>query len=472
MSDTPIRNIAYPGPPTHGSYNKGDAAIDPNGVVWECTTPGAAKTSGSIAQFVAATGSGTGTVTTASVVSANGFAGTVANATTTPAITLSTSITGVLKGNGTAISAATAGTDYLAGPLSGDVTTSGEVATVGAVQGVALTAGEATLVSQLNGATTRAASASAVAGEQTILTGSTASQTLTLPASTAQASSPNLIVNNASVPWTIAFGSGTTGNRYGVAGSFSLVPGTYVEFFLIGTVWYMGRYSLAPPQIFTAGGTWVPSGTGNAIFACLLVGGGAGGRNGTTGTTGGSGGGGGAVLNDYYLGNVTASQTITIGAVGSANSAGNPSSVGALLTAHGGVSATGGDGQAATLSALSPSAGTAGGFGNTTSGAGGTGGAGFNGFGCGGGGGGGPTSAAGGAGGGFGGGAGGTGTALGGGGGGAQGNVGGNGSAGQGGTGGAGGANTGAGGGGAGAGTANGAGGAGGTGYCIIFQVS
>jgi hypothetical protein len=57
-----------------------------------------------------------GTVTTASVASANGFAGTVANATTTPAITISTSITGVLKGNGTAISAATAGTDYLAPP--------------------------------------------------------------------------------------------------------------------------------------------------------------------------------------------------------------------------------------------------------------------------------------------------------------------------------------------------------------------
>ena len=58
----------------------------------------------------------TGTVTSASVVSANGFAGTVATATTTPAITLTTSITGVLKGNATAISAATAGTDYLAPP--------------------------------------------------------------------------------------------------------------------------------------------------------------------------------------------------------------------------------------------------------------------------------------------------------------------------------------------------------------------
>jgi len=57
---------------------------------------------------------GSGTVTTVSVVSANGLAGSVANASTTPAITLSTSITGVLKGNGTAISAATAGTDYVA----------------------------------------------------------------------------------------------------------------------------------------------------------------------------------------------------------------------------------------------------------------------------------------------------------------------------------------------------------------------
>ena len=60
-----------------------------------------------------AASSGTGTVTSVSVVSANGFEGTVADATTTPAITISTSISGLLKGNGTAISAATADTDYL-----------------------------------------------------------------------------------------------------------------------------------------------------------------------------------------------------------------------------------------------------------------------------------------------------------------------------------------------------------------------
>ena len=57
------------------------------------------------------TGTG-GTVTSVSVVSANGFAGTVANSTTTPAITLTTTITGILKGNGTAISAAVSGVDY------------------------------------------------------------------------------------------------------------------------------------------------------------------------------------------------------------------------------------------------------------------------------------------------------------------------------------------------------------------------
>lgn len=53
-------------------------------------------------------GGGSGTVTTVSVATANGLAGTVATATTTPVITLTTSINSpLLAGNGTAISAAT-----------------------------------------------------------------------------------------------------------------------------------------------------------------------------------------------------------------------------------------------------------------------------------------------------------------------------------------------------------------------------
>lgn len=55
---------------------------------------------------------GSGTVTSTSIVSANGFGGSVANPTTTPAITLTTSITGLLKGSASALVAATAGTDY------------------------------------------------------------------------------------------------------------------------------------------------------------------------------------------------------------------------------------------------------------------------------------------------------------------------------------------------------------------------
>lgn len=65
---------------------------------------------------------GSGTVTSVSVVTANGFAGTVADPTTTPAITLSTTVTGIVKGNGTALSAASAGTDYVA---PGAITSSG-----------------------------------------------------------------------------------------------------------------------------------------------------------------------------------------------------------------------------------------------------------------------------------------------------------------------------------------------------------
>ena len=58
-------------------------------------------------------GGGGGSVTSVSLTPANGFGGSVATATTTPAITLTTTVTGLLKGNGTAVSAATAGTDYL-----------------------------------------------------------------------------------------------------------------------------------------------------------------------------------------------------------------------------------------------------------------------------------------------------------------------------------------------------------------------
>lgn len=86
-----------------------------NGTKWVNLHPGSngnVLTSGGAGANPSWTSAGAGSVTSVSVTSANGFAGTVATATTTPAITISTTITGILKGNGTAISAATAGTDY------------------------------------------------------------------------------------------------------------------------------------------------------------------------------------------------------------------------------------------------------------------------------------------------------------------------------------------------------------------------
>jgi len=97
-------NVAY-APPTSGTsilYGNGSGGFDN-------------VTVGSGLSFTTGTLSATSTVSSVSVATANGFAGTVATPTTTPVITLETTINGVIKGNGTAISLAVAGTDYSAG---------------------------------------------------------------------------------------------------------------------------------------------------------------------------------------------------------------------------------------------------------------------------------------------------------------------------------------------------------------------
>ena len=101
----------------------GSATPTTYGIAYGTGTAYAFTAAGTTGQVLTATTGGvptwaapatSGTVTSVSVVTANGFAGTVATATTTPAITLTTSITGVLKGNGTAISAAVVNADYFA----------------------------------------------------------------------------------------------------------------------------------------------------------------------------------------------------------------------------------------------------------------------------------------------------------------------------------------------------------------------
>jgi hypothetical protein len=78
------------------------------------TTPAAAAVNWRVDDLeITASVQNGGSVTSTSVNTLNGFTGSVTNPTTTPAITIGTTVTGMLKGNGTAISAANAGTDYL-----------------------------------------------------------------------------------------------------------------------------------------------------------------------------------------------------------------------------------------------------------------------------------------------------------------------------------------------------------------------
>jgi len=106
---------------TIANYNL-DGSPTAGGIAYGTGPALAVSAAGTLGQVLTSAGAGTptwatpttGTVSSVSVVSANGLAGTVATATTTPAITLSTTVTGVVKGNGTALSAATAATDYVA----------------------------------------------------------------------------------------------------------------------------------------------------------------------------------------------------------------------------------------------------------------------------------------------------------------------------------------------------------------------
>lgn len=151
---------------------------------------------------LSATGSG-GTVTTLSVVSANGFAGSVANATTTPAITLTTTVTGLLKGNGTAISAASSGTDYTL--LSG-LTNKGAVYAT-AANAITSTTGM-TDGQLLIGSTSGNPALATITGTSNEITVTNGSNTITLatPQAIATGSSPTFAGLTLSSPLTVANG--------------------------------------------------------------------------------------------------------------------------------------------------------------------------------------------------------------------------------------------------------------------------
>lgn len=141
-------------------------------VPWQCDINGNLLISGG--------GGGAGTVTDVSVVTANGFAGSVATSTTTPAITLSTTITGILSGNGTAISAASttgsgavvlANTPTLVTPVLG-------AATATSINGLGITSSTGTLTIA-DGKTLTVSNSLTLAGtDATTMTFPTTSQTI------------------------------------------------------------------------------------------------------------------------------------------------------------------------------------------------------------------------------------------------------------------------------------------------------
>jgi len=245
--------------------------------------------------------------------------------------------------------------------------------------------------------------------------------------------------------------------------------------------------NLAAPVIFLSGGTWNPSTSGQAIFVADVCGGGASGANGGATSVGG-GGGGGELLQRYYLGNVTTFQTVTVGAAQTtADTAGNPTSIGSLVTAagggapFGGIGGKGGDGspagdQSDPIGGNTGAAYCSAGGGGAAGAPGGAGGPGLTRYAAGGGSGGGVNKSGGAGGSSIGGTGGSSVTSAGGGGGGGAGGNGGNGVATGGGNGGNGGnalANYGGGGGGGGAGTnSGGSGGNGASGFVIIYQIA
>lgn len=152
------------------------------------------------------------TVSTVAVATANGFAGTNTNGT----VTLTTTVSGITKGNGTALSAATAGTDYLAPPSgtsllkanSGGALANATAGTDYVAPGTATTF---TAQQTFNGSSSVLAATLANAAETVTISATAATGTINYDVTT---QSVVYYTSNASANWTMNFraSSGTSLN--------------------------------------------------------------------------------------------------------------------------------------------------------------------------------------------------------------------------------------------------------------------
>jgi hypothetical protein len=323
-----------------------------------------------------------GSVTSVSVVTVNGFAGTVANPTTTPAITLETTITGILQGNGTAISAAsTLGSGSI---VLSSVPTNGELligstsdgyyvpATLTAGAGISITNGSGSITitntEPSSGGTVTSVglstpgvlysvSSSPITTSGNIalnLISQSANTVLAGPTSGAAANPSFRALVSADIPNNAANTTGTASNITATSNStLTTLPAltTASSLSSVGTI-TSGVWNGTP----TAGNVWITSGTTyttpatittSTAFKITLIGAGAaGGGNTAVNSASGTGGGGGEVVILLFSGlSPSTAYTIAVGAGGVGASGANGGSGGNTsfdlggpftITAHGG----------------------------------------------------------------------------------------------------------------------------------------
>jgi hypothetical protein len=245
-ADNPVLSSGEPGYETDtGKAKVGDGATAWNSLgYW---SPGGAGSGG-----------GSGTVTSVSVATANGFTGTVANPTTIPAVSVGTSVTGLLKGNGTVVSAATAGTDYLAPNGSGAALTGITAAQAGADAAGAAAAAQAAAVAAsarlLTPTAVKTSGYTAAAGDFVPCDTTGGSFTVTLPTAPADLTAVGIkqVTQGGTNTVTVACGGSDVFNKAGGSASGTLAllaQGMLLQYKASLGVWYVMSDDLPLPQL-------------------------------------------------------------------------------------------------------------------------------------------------------------------------------------------------------------------------------
>jgi hypothetical protein len=277
-------------------------------------TPIKASWLNDVNNFVYTTPIGVGTVTSASVTTANGFSGTVATPTTTPAISLSTSITGVLKGSsGSLVAAINSDLPAMTATVGGAVPTppnntttflrgdgtfaspggsmtypSGTgiaVVTSGTSWGTTLSAPTSTIVGvsdsqaltnkTYNGNTFTAgtgvltiAAAKTLTANNTLTLAGTDSTTMTFPPASASIGYLNIPQNSQAAGYTLVLGDAGKHIYMSSAGTFTIPANGSVAFPVGTTVTFYNASASSTIPITTDTLVWTPTGgTGTRTIA-------------------------------------------------------------------------------------------------------------------------------------------------------------------------------------------------------------